>query len=176
MAFLTLTDNNNHSLLVNLDLINMVQFDQGTAFIYYSVDENGPVRITNPTQQDALIAAMVADANYYDTRVGGNGYFINMGSVKFTDSDQGTLFVYFFGNSGPRNSCKVTNPSQISGLLTALESYIGGQGGGGSLQAVYQMTKDITVPTGSCYILCEPLETNGHVLTLDGTAVLGIVL
>jgi hypothetical protein len=177
MAFLTLTDNNNHNLLINLDLINMVQYDQGTLFIYYSVDENGPVRITNPIQQGVLTTALSADINYYDARVEGNGYFINLGSVKFTDFDQGTLFVYFFGNSGPRNSCKVTNPIVISGLLAALGSYVGGQGGGGGgLEAVYQMTKDISVPTGSCYILCEPLETNGHVLTLEGTAVLGFVL
>lgn len=175
MAFLTLTDSNNHSILVNLDLVNAVQYDQGTLFIYYSVDENGPVKITDPTQQGILTSAMVANSSYFDTRLDGTGYYINMGSVKFTDLNQGTLFVYFFGNSGPRNSCRITDPSKINGLLTALNTFVGGVGGGG-LQAQYQLTKDIVVPTGSCYILCAPLETNGHTLTLDGTAILGFVL
>jgi len=174
MAFLTLTDNNNHSLLVNLDLINMVQYDQGTLFIYYSVDDLGPVRVTDPIQQAILTNALVADTSYFDARESGNGFFINMASVKFTDLNQGTLFVHFFGNSGPKNSCRLTSPLIIQELTAALDAFISANGSG--LEAVYSLDQDITVPVNSCYILCEPLQTNGHTITLSSGAVLGIIM
>lgn len=131
MAYLLLQDFNYHSTLVNLDQINSVQEDQGTLFIYYSVDENGPVKITSPLEQEKLLGKLDLLPNFFDARDEGIGHYVNMNSIKFTELDQGTLFIHFFGNSGPRNSCQVTNESKYAALMSALGSYRGGVGGGG---------------------------------------------
>jgi len=107
----------------------MVRVDQGTSFIHYfsTLENAGIAKITDPAAQTSLIAKVLSTNTFFDARLSGNGPLVNMLAIRFTELNEGTLFVYFYGDN--KNICYVTNPTKVSSLITTLESFIGAGGG-----------------------------------------------
>ncbi|MCI4436731.1 MAG: collagen-like protein [Ignisphaera sp.] len=83
------------------------------------------------------------------------------------------------GSTGPQGLTGHTGLTGLTGMtgytgMTGLTGLTGGKGETGNVQSQYILREDIEVLGGNDYILCNALETNGHVFTVDSTGILCI--
>jgi hypothetical protein len=72
------------------------------------------------------------------------------------------------GNTGPQG---MTGHTGLTGM-TGLTGLTGIKGDTGNVQAEYILRENIEVLSGNNYLLCNALETNGYVFTVDSTGIL----
>ena len=70
------------------------------------------------------------------------------------------------GGTGATGMTGATGPQGIPGAEG---------GSAGASYPVWDMYQDVLVSASSCYVICEPLVTNGYALSLGYEAVLGVV-
>jgi len=80
------------------------------------------------------------------------------------------------GLSGMTGATGLTGIAGATGLsgMTGMTGNTGGTGLTGNVQAQYILKEDIEVLSGNDYILCNALETNGYVFTVESTGILCI--
>lgn len=77
------------------------------------------------------------------------------------------------GNRGPQGNHGVTGGTGLTGM-TGITGMTGTGGSTGNTETEYSLSQDRGVDSGFDYILCNAMETNGYIFTIDTTGILCI--